>query len=223
MDRQFLANAWQYLIAGRPEARGDIVGTGERLLDRWSDPQRRYHDLVHLGTVLGHLAVLAEHAFDPDAVRIAAWYHDAVYEARRDDEERSAKLAEQELGRAGLRLDPALVAEVGRIVRVTATHDPTPGDRNAEALCDADLAVLAGSPGRYAAYVSAVRAEYAHLSDSTFRVGRAKVLQSLLDGPSLFRTPHGQQNWEVPARANIALELVNLEAAEEPAPEEGSG
>lgn len=222
MDRQFLANAWQYLIAGRPEARGDIAGTGERLLDLWSDPRRQYHDLVHLGTVLGHLAVLADHAFDPDAVRLAAWYHDAVYEGRGDDEERSAKLAEQDLGRAGLRLDPALVAEVGRIVRVTATHDPTPGDRNAEALCDADLAVLAAGPARYAAYAAAVRAEYAHLSDSTFRAGRADVLRSLLEGPSLFRTPHGQQNWEIPARTNIALELAELEASREAAPEEGA-
>jgi predicted metal-dependent HD superfamily phosphohydrolase len=211
MDRQFLSHAWQYLIAGRPEARGDIVGTGERLLDLWSGPGRHYHDLVHLGTVLGHLAVLGEHAFDPDAVRLAAWYHDAIYTGGPDDEERSAKLAERDLGRAGLRLDPALVAEVARLVRVTATHDPTPGDRNAEALCDADLAVLASGPQRYAAYVAGVRAEYAHVPEATFRAGRAQVLQSLLDGPSLFRTPHGQQNWEVPARANIALELLELE------------
>jgi predicted metal-dependent HD superfamily phosphohydrolase len=211
MDRDTLAAAWRYLLAGRPEARGDVTGTGDRLLDRWSEPHRGYHDLAHLAAVLAHLTALGEHPFDPDAVRLAAWYHDAVYAGRPDDEERSAALAERELGRAGLALEPTLVAEVARLVRGTATHDPAPGDRNGEALCDADLAVLAGDPGTYAAYVAGVRDEYAAVPDPAFRAGRARLLRALLDSPTLFRTPYGQQVWEAPARANVERELRELE------------
>ncbi len=211
MDRTALSDAWQYLLAGRPEARGDVAGVGAGLLDRWSEPSRRYHDLVHLGAVLGHLNDLVDHAWDPDAVRLAAWYHDAVYAGQPDDEERSAQLAERDLGRPGLRLDPPLVAEVARLVRLTAEHDPAPGDLNGEALCDADLAVLAATPERYAAYAVAVRAEYAHVSDSAFRAGRAKILRAMLDGRTLFSTPYGRRHWEDRARVNLAGELRDLE------------
>ena len=59
------------------------------------------------------------------------------------------------------------------------------------ALCDADLAILAAEPQRYADYSAAVRREYAHVSDADFAVGRALVLRDLLAKPSLFQTRTG--------------------------------
>ncbi|MFH8490745.1 hypothetical protein [Streptomyces longisporoflavus] len=184
----------------------DPAPYADNLLARWAEPQRRYHTTAHLAAVLDHIDVLEEHADDPGLVRLAAWFHDAVYAPdRSENEERSARLAERALSGAGL--SEAQVAEVARLVRLTVTHDPAEGDHNGETLCDADLAILAAAPDAYAAYASAVREEYAFVPDEDFRAGRAAVLRQLLALPRLFRTPYGAAEWEGPARANLATEI----------------
>jgi predicted metal-dependent HD superfamily phosphohydrolase len=176
----------------------------------WSEPHRRYHDLAHLAAVLGIVGELAQSADDPDVVRLAAWYHDVVYDPQRTDNERvSAQRA-----RAGLRglVDEPRIAEVERLVLLTAGHDPAPDDANGAVLCDADLAVLASPPEAYAAYASAVREEYGHLSDEVFAAGRAAVLEQLLALPALYRLPAVAEQWTAPARANLTAELTLLRA-----------
>ncbi|KUJ69872.1 hypothetical protein ACZ90_08280 [Streptomyces albus subsp. albus] len=184
---------------------------GEDLLRRWAEPQRHYHTTEHLIAVLGHVETLSGYAADPDAVALAAWFHDAVYLPERSaNEERSARLAERALPEAGV--PAARTAEVARLVRLTVGHDPAPGDADGKVLCDADLAVLAGSPQQYAAYAAGVRQEYGFVPEDTFRQGRAAVLRQLLDLPRLFRTPYGQLNWEATARHNLRAELELLGA-----------
>ncbi|MFD8790484.1 HD domain-containing protein [Streptomyces vinaceus] len=185
----------------------------DRLLAAWAEPQRRYHTTAHLADVLARIDELTPHAADPAAVELAAWFHDAVYRPdRSENEERSAALAERALPELGI--GAARTAEVARLVRLTVTHDPAPGDTNGEALCDADLAVLAGAPEAYAAYAAAVRAEYGFVPEDAFRAGRAAVLRQLLGLPRLFRTPYGAAHWEAPARRNLAAELALLAAGE---------
>ncbi|WP_328299467.1 hypothetical protein OG389_17700 [Streptomyces sp. NBC_00435] len=191
----------------------DPAPYADRLLSAWAEPQRKYHTTAHLADVLARIDVLADEANglapDPAAVELAAWFHDAVYRPdRSENEERSAVLAERALPELGI--DDDRTAEVARLVRLTVTHDPAPGDTNGEVLCDADLAVLAGTPAAYAAYAAAVRAEYGFVPDEDFRTGRAAVLRQLLDLPRLFRTAYGAAHWEAPARANLAIELAEL-------------
>ncbi|KAF4410522.1 MULTISPECIES: hypothetical protein [Streptomyces] len=192
-------------------ARPDPVPYGEKLLERWSEPQRRYHTVEHLTAVLDRIDAIGGHCADPDAVRLAAWFHDAVYRPdRSENEERSARLAELALPEAGV--SPVRTAEAARLVRLTEYHDPDPGDTNGEVLCDADLAVLAGDPEEYAAYAAAVREEYGFVPDDVFREGRAAVLRQLLGLERLFRTPMGE-HWEHTARRNLTTELELLTAA----------
>ncbi|WP_062645457.1 HD domain-containing protein [Streptomyces maremycinicus] len=179
------------------------------LLARWQEPQRRYHTLTHLTEVLDRVDVLAEHAADPDVVRLAAWFHDAVYlPDRSENEERSARLAERALPEAGV--SPERTAEVARLVRLTVTHDPADDDLDGQVLCDADLAILAAPPTAYAAYTAAVREEYHFVPNDAFRAGRADILRQLLDLPRLFRTPYGSERWEATARYNLRGELELL-------------
>ncbi|MFE9887855.1 hypothetical protein [Streptomyces scopuliridis] len=187
----------------------DPYAYADRLLARWSEPQRRYHTTDHLLAVLDRVDTLAEYADDPDVVRLAAWFHDAVYRPdRSENEERSARLAERALPEAGLSEDRT--REVARLVRLTTTHAAAPGDRNGAVLCDADLAILASGPDAYAAYTAAVREEYGFVPDDAFRTGRAAVLEQLLALPALFRTPYGAREWEARARANLTEELRGL-------------
>ncbi|WP_406496284.1 hypothetical protein OG936_19635 [Streptomyces sp. NBC_00846] len=202
-----LRDRWLEALVG---ARGGTSGPdpapyADNLLVRWSEPQRRYHTTAHLTAVLDHIDTLAGYAADADAVRLAAWFHDAVYRPdRSENEERSAALAERALPEAGV--PDGVTAEVARLVRLTITHDPAEGDTNGEVLCDADLAILAASPREYAAYTAQVREEYGFVPDDAFREGRATVLRQLLGLPRLFRTPHGAERWEPRARQNLLTE-----------------
>ena len=177
-----------------------------RLLDAYGEPGRWYHDQRHLAEVLARIDELREagERFDYAAVVLAAWFHDAVYDGADDAEERSARWAEQELTEAGA--PPDLIAEVARLVRMTAHHAPDSGDLNAAALSDADLAILAADETRYAEYVTAVRAEYATVPDTDFRRGRLAILDALARKPHLFETSHARSQWEAAARANLAQE-----------------
>jgi predicted metal-dependent HD superfamily phosphohydrolase len=180
----------------------------DRLLVAYGDPARGYHDRTHLAEVLEHVQELRHELAgegDLDTVLLAAWFHDAVYDRAGEDEERSARLAEDEL--AGT----SYAGEVARLVRLTQGHLPADGDRSGQVLCDADLAILAAEEDRYAAYVAGVRQEHGHLDDDTFRRGRAAVLHDLLAKPTLFHTPTARRAWEERARANVERELRRLD------------
>lgn len=177
-----------------------------RLESAYGDGTRGYHDLLHLNEVLAHVDDLMD-VEDParEAVLVAAWFHDAVYDGGSDDEERSARLAEDSLD------DPVLCREVARLVRLTAAHRPADDDHAGQVLCDADLAILASGPERYASYVAGVRSEHSHVTDRDFAAGRAAVLRDLLAKPALFHTASARERWEQPARDNVEHELGTLE------------
>ena len=176
----------------------------DALLAAWD--RDGYHDQRHLAEVLDRIDELdrAGEQFDRVPVLLAAWFHDAVYDALPDAEERSALWAEQALPEP-----PA--TEVARLVRMTEHHRTFPDDRNACVLSDADLAILAAPEERYAEYTAGVRREYASVGDADFAAGRAAVLRDLLDGPRLFATAAGARLWEEAARANVTAEIARLE------------
>ncbi|WP_433230371.1 HD domain-containing protein [Actinomadura formosensis] len=184
---------------------------GTELDERYGEPHRRYHTRAHLTAVLDLVDELAGHAAAPDLVRLAAWFHDAVYDPQRgDNEERSARLAVRMLADTDLRETD--VEEVVRLVELTAAHAPDEDDRNGQVLCDADLAILGAGPDQYAAYAAAVREEYAFVPEEFFRAGRAEVLNGLLKLPRLFHTPVARDRYEERARDNIRTELMLLNA-----------
>lgn len=200
-----LAERWERLLPGH-------AALGRELVDRWSEPHRRYHTPAHLFAVLEALERIAETGEAPRAVVLAGWFHDAVYAgAAGRDEEESAQLAEARLADAGLARGE--VAEVARLVRVTAGHAPETDDGAGQLVCDADLAVLGREPAGYRRYAAQVREEYAHVPDEQFRAGRARVLEHLLALDPLFHTARAQELWLEPARANLRAELAELLAS----------
>lgn len=187
---------------------------GDELLARWSEPMRRYHTAQHLEEMLTALdEVVAEmhHGAAPDrTLRLAAWFHDAVYEGHAgQDEESSARLAEESLdGLAPSRE----VEEVARLVRLTAGHRVDPDDRPGGVFADADLSILGAPADRYLEYTRQVRAEYHTVAPADFRRGRLTVLDRLAGSDPLYRTPPARAWWTDPAYANMTEERQRLEA-----------
>ncbi|MDN5761713.1 MAG: metal-dependent phosphohydrolase [Microlunatus sp.] len=183
---------------------------GAAVIARYAEPHRYYHSTEHLAAVLEHIESLAgDH--DLFLVRLAAFFHDAVYAipvGQVSNEEASARLSIRELSRAGLEQED--LNEVARLVRLTATHLPGPRDPEGELLCDADLAVLAGSPEAYERYVQQVRQEYAAVPRLDFVRGRFQILRELA-GRDLFRTANGRA-MNAPARINLVAECRALAA-----------
>lgn len=207
-----LLDRWRIAARGAGAGSGlTSTSAGERLLSRWREPHRHYHTVAHLTAVLDVVDEHADLAGRPDVVRLAAWFHDAVYDPRAagDANERdSAALAESML--TGLGVPAPTAAEVRRLVLLTAGHTVAPGDPDGALLCDADLAVLAAPPADYDRYAAAIRREYAHVPEPAFRAGRAAVLTGLLALPALFRLPPLAARWEEPARDNMRRELAAL-------------
>lgn len=179
------------------------------LLARYAEPHRRYHTGHHLARVLRAVDELADN-HDLLLVRLAAWFHDAVYAipaGQLPNEEASARLAIRELSRAGLEQED--LTQVARLVRLTATHTPGSRDPEGELLCDADLEILAASPQDYAAYTSAIREEYAAVPEAAFVAGRLEIMTSLVEGGDIFRTTKGRALTEA-ARVNVTAECAAL-------------
>jgi predicted metal-dependent HD superfamily phosphohydrolase len=180
-----------------------------RVLASYAHPDRGYHDSRHLGEVLERILELSANGaeFDRVPVLLAAWFHDGVYDGQPDAEKRSAAWAAEALPAL---VEPAVVDEVVRLVLLTETHRPADDDANGCVLSDADLAILAAPAERYAEYVGSVRAEYAHVPDDQFALGRASILRDLLAKPHLFHTAYARSAWEDAARANVLSELETL-------------
>jgi len=138
------------------------------LVTRHGELHRRYHTLEHVVDVVERV-----HGTE---VELAAWYHDVVYDATRNDNEaRSADHAAHVL--AGLGAPPDVIAEVRRLILLTAGHEAD--DPRGRELIAADLAILTSDRARYERYARDVRAEYAHVDDEAWRTGRTAVLERL--------------------------------------------
>lgn len=176
---------------------------------RYAEPHRKYHNFIHAQQVVNDATALTPPGQARALVALAAWSHDVVYDAHPGDDERaSAAWAHHHLTEAGLRQED--VARVEGLVLATVTHTPPPGDPLAEALLDADLAILGAAPETYERYRTAVRAEYAHVTEAEWRTGRAAVLRSLLATDPLYRMRAARERWAAQAHRNLTAELAGL-------------
>jgi predicted metal-dependent HD superfamily phosphohydrolase len=177
------------------------------LADRYAEPHRGYHNTDHVLAVVRDVNLLAEAdsrtARERAVLTLAALAHDVVYDGKPgEDEHRSAEWARERL--AGL----PEADEVARLVLATVDH--ASDDPLTCLLLDADLAILGSDPAGYERYRAAVRAEYAHVPDDAWRIGRAGVLRSLAGRDPLYVTRPARERWEERAKANLAAELRSL-------------
>ena len=196
-----------------PEA---IGSAGELLIERWSTPDRRFHNLRHLIDMLARVDELAEESHNPDIMRVACWYHGCVFSSDveevirgngGEDETASAAFAEADLRHLGVPAET--VKRVCSLVVNLKRHMLADDDIDAQALIDADLGTLAVDPQTYTEYVRLLREEYSHIPMEEYLRGRLTIISRLLNREHLFHSPLGER-WEHPARENLAAEQRRL-------------
>jgi predicted metal-dependent HD superfamily phosphohydrolase len=184
------------------------------LVAAYTVPDRHYHGLRHIETLLGLADTCADEIADRGALEAAIWFHDAVYDSRRsDNEERSASLAVERLAGTA---ESDRIDRIAAMIRATAGHAmPEMADARARHDCalflDMDLAILGSSAADFDAYEMGVRREYGWVSDAQWRAGRRAVLAGFLARPSIYATGRFQANHEAAARRNLTRAIARLD------------
>ena len=178
------------------------------LRHRYSEPHRAYHTLHHIAECLQLLEQVRGLAVRPAEIEVALWFHDAVYDPRKADNELlSADWARRELRRAGASAD--LQQRIVDLVLIT-THEAAPETEDQQLMSDIDLAILGAGPKRYDEYEKQIRTEYKHVPTSVFRPGRRKILTGFLARPQIYGSAWFRERRETQARRNIERSLIRL-------------
>ena len=174
----------------------------------YTAPARAYHTLQHLEECLVQFDRVHALLEQPTAVELALWGHDVIYEPqRRDNEEASAQWTQQLLQTVGAA--PALIQCVTDFIRLTK-HVAEPNTQDGAFVLDIDLAILGATPERFADYEQQVRQEYSWVAWSAFCTGRAAILRTFLQRPTIYRTAYFRTRLETQARANLAASITVL-------------
>lgn len=170
---------------------------------------RHYHTLQHINSLLQLSAQFEEQILQLDLFQFAIFYHDAIYEPLRyDNEEQSADLARRRLHQLGLP-EPE-VELVTQLIMATKTHQSL-ALPDANLLLDFDLAILAAPHEQYTQYTCQVREEYKMVPETEYRKGRIKVLQRFLSQENIYKTEGIRQEYECQARNNLQQEIKRLQ------------
>jgi predicted metal-dependent HD superfamily phosphohydrolase len=206
-QHQGLFQRWQALCA-RLGLAGMTEGAWEVLVAAYTEPLRAYHNLTHIAECLAHLNATSLAPAECDIIELALWFHDAVYDTHRhDNEEASAALAELHLTHAGA---PAtLQAHVSRLILATR-HNATPVEMDSRWIVDIDLAILGTDRVRFDEYEHQIREEYYWVPAEDFRKGRATVLRKFLEREAIYLTPPFHARLENAARQNLQRSLKAL-------------
>ncbi len=194
---------WQALAPQPPPA--DLLAL---LCARYCEPHRHYHTLEHLNACLRHLAGMRALARQADAVALALWFHDAIYDiGASDNERRSAEWARTALQDCGAAQETA--DQVHALIMVTR-HDQPPQSADQELLLDVDLAILGAPPAVFDAYERQIVREYQSVESAAFRSNRRRILQGFLDRERIYHTRQFHELREAQARSNLGRSILAL-------------
>jgi len=189
-------------------ARGDGRRWYDRLTTAYAEGHRHYHNQRHIVECLQEFDAARHLVRQVEAVELALWFHDAVYDPRAgDNEERSASLAKQCLDEAGV---SGLISNtVVELVMATKHHQP---GENADAgvMIDIDLSILGQTEERFLEYEAQIRKEYAWVPRIIFGPKRAEILEGFLRRERIYRTEWFCNKYEERARRNIEGSIGKL-------------
>lgn len=168
----------------------------------YREAHRHYHNGGHIDDCLARLdlAAAAADVDDADAVEMALWFHDVIYELGAPDNEQLS--AEWFGAQAAGRLPADFIGRVEDYINST-THRAEPAAAGAKWVVDADLGGLGMDDDAFERDGARIRREFAHVPEAEFARGQAGFLRGLLERERIFYTDFFRDLCEARARRHI--------------------
>lgn len=180
----------------------------QKLVDRYSEKHRHYHNLNHVDDCLKHLDEIADSINDIKTVEVALWFHDIIYDPKRNDNEKmSSEYAKAFLESVNMASDT--ITQIEHLVALTK-HPSFPATNDEKYVIDLDLAILAANQEHYDRYELCIRKEYQFVPSLLYKRGRKKILMSFAKSDRIYWTDYFYKKYENQARANIKRAIANL-------------
>ena len=180
----------------------DSAAIHQRLVTGYNEPQRCYHTLAHIEHCLSMFDQCKSLVENSDALELAIWFHDVIFEpGNRDNEALSAELY-LELSN-GVQ-DIELRELVARMIMATLHDGSSLEDSDTRYMVDIDLSGF-GSPWEQFFHDSQnIRTENPQLSDDEYYRNQGNFQTKLLARPRFFLSDHFYQRYEQQARDNLS-------------------
>jgi predicted metal-dependent HD superfamily phosphohydrolase len=180
----------------------------DEIQKKYTHPKRYYHNLQHLETMLCLFKEYKIEISDWDSILFALFYHDAIYDVlKKDNEEKSAVLAQKRLQE--IQFPEGKIALCVQHILATKSHELS-DNRDTNIFTDIDLAILGFDWEVYQKYAQNIRKEYTIYPNFMYNPGRKKVVNHLLTMNTIFKTDTFRQLYEEKARKNMNQELEQL-------------
>jgi predicted metal-dependent HD superfamily phosphohydrolase len=206
VDKQRFISLWKRCQSGG-SSKAAVDDVYQEVYDYYSESGRHYHTPKHIEHCLTQLDLASDGMEDADAVEMAIWFHDLVFDAQAQDNE--LKSARRFVELADDSMDADFKSRVFELIMATAPPR-TPKTTDQEFMLDIDLSSF-GLPWDDMLRDSiAVRKESATLSDADFFPGQRAFLESLVNREHFYFTDYFRSRIEESARSNINRYLKNL-------------
>lgn len=207
MDEQRFIALWKR--AGSTQGESKARRVYRAIVEHYSEPHRRYHSTGHILHCLNHVDRIPDDYAHKDAVELAIWFHDVIYQIADPDNERNS--ADWFATQARDDLPDALIEQVYEMIMATK-HCETPSTSESAYVVDIDLSSFGLPHDEFIADSRLVRAESTHLSDSEFYRGQREFLNKLLKRERIFVTDIFNDSFEERARENIRITLDTIDS-----------
>ena len=167
-----------------------------------------YHTLQHISDMLIELLNVKVFIKDWNAVVLALFYHDCIYNTTNlDNEEQSAKIAFQRLSE--INVPQEILSKVNELILATKYHRKNQ-DQDINYFIDADLSILGQSTVKYFIYSENIRKEYEQFPTEIYNPSRKNVLKKFITQEKIYITDHFNYLYEQQARENLDFEINQL-------------
>lgn len=180
----------------------------EELVKAYSAIDRFYHNLNHIEDCLLLFDQTKSLAYRPEQVELAIWFHDAVYDTKRsDNEQKSGEWAEAAVMQAGLNNG---IAERVSFLILATRHNQDLTEADAQLIVDVDLSILGREAAVFWQYEENIRNEYAWVRAKLFMQRRIEILNGFLERQHIYYHQRFREMFEENARSNLTQAIARL-------------
>ncbi len=187
-----------------------------KLASQYNEPHRAYHNSHHIADCLKQLNSAPSITSNVDAIELALWFHDVIYEMGANDNERRSARYFLDVTRG--RLGNGRRWRAARHILATI-YPSNPRDPDSRYVVDIDLSSFCLPWPQFLRDSANVRRESGHASDAEYARKQQQFLTQLAGSPPFFLSHYYLQHHEHQAQDNIRRILELLRTREQSAPE----